>query len=319
MIETSNRRDARPRSRTGWTRQRLDARREEPPPRPGFDRARWGRRGATLGLVGLTAVTSWVVASISVWLVPVYVGAMVLIFAAPRKNPTKPADETEADESSSVEDPIAGESVEMNTGAVDDLDAEPSVPVAEIEAPAETPPKPRKRKVRARKSAKKGTDPAEIASELGRVTWVRVGPGKFVRSVVPVVEFVGPPAPETGPEPEPAPSADDPPPAPGLGSNEVPSQDPWMNPEGPETPAEDLGEAVGLVAEYGHESEFAGPDASETAAEDYDGAPPDFGESLEAAASDFEADRDEVGPSDPRQAEADTSRDFYLWSPPAQF
>lgn len=309
MIETSNRRDARPRSRTGWTRQRLDARPEAPPPpRFGFDRARWGRLGATLGLVGLTAVTSWVVASISVWLVPVYVGAMVLIFAAPRKNPTKPADETEAGESSSVEDPIAAEPIEMKTDAVDEPATEPPAP----EASAEAPPKPRKRRVRARKSAKKGADAAEIAAESGRVTWVRVGPGKFVRSVAPVVEFVGPPAPETEPEvaqePEPAPIADDPTPAPELGSDEEAGQDSWMNSEDP-APS----------VEYDHGSEIASPDASEIAVEEYDDAPSDFGESLQAAASDLEADHDEVEPAHPPQADTDNPRDFYPWPPPAQF
>jgi hypothetical protein len=45
------------------------------------------RLGKTLGMVmltGLLGLTSWVVASVSTWLVPVYVTVMVLIFVTPR-------------------------------------------------------------------------------------------------------------------------------------------------------------------------------------------------------------------------------------------
>ena len=39
-------------------------------------------------LAGLLGLTSWVVASVSTWLVPVYVTAMVFIFVSPRaENP----------------------------------------------------------------------------------------------------------------------------------------------------------------------------------------------------------------------------------------
>jgi len=284
LIETSNRRKTRPRLRAGQTRESLDARREEPPPRLDLDRARWRKLSGTLGLVGLTAVTSWVVSSISVWLVPVYVGAMVLIFAVPRTNRPKPARTDEPGESSPGEDPIASASVEVR------VNEEPPSPVAETEAADETPPKPRKRRVRARKSAKKGAEALNDASALGQVTWVRVGPGKFVRSVVPVAEFVGPPAPEAGsdasattatePEPEPAvepdvesvgeagagdrdglavpasveelslpqvesPSiADDSQPAPGPGPDGEPRQDLWMNQDDPASFDEALEEII---------------------------------------------------------------------------
>lgn len=198
MIETSNRRDSRPRFRAGRTRERLDAR-QEVSPRPGFDRPRWRKRAGALGLVGLTALTSWVVSSISVWLVPVYVGAMVLIFAVPRTNRPEPSRKDEPGEPSPSEDPPAPASVEGKTAAT----VEPPTPAVEAEAPDEPPkPKPRKRRVRARKTAKKGANAPDAAAS-GRVTWVRVGPGKFVRSVVPIAEFVGPPAPDSISDPEP--------------------------------------------------------------------------------------------------------------------
>ena len=38
-------------------------------------------------LAGLLGITSWVVASVSTWLVPVYVTAMVFIFVSPRVEP----------------------------------------------------------------------------------------------------------------------------------------------------------------------------------------------------------------------------------------
>ena len=155
--------------------------------------------------MGLTVVTSWVVSSISVWLVPVYVGAMVLIFAVPRTNRPESEREEPTDESgeaSPVEDPLVSSSAEVNEKAKADSPA----PAVEAEAPSEPPPpKPRKRRVRARRTAKKGANAPDDASTTGRVTWVKVGPGKFVRSVVPVAEFVGPPAPDS--------ISDEPPPA----------------------------------------------------------------------------------------------------------
>lgn len=319
MIETSNKRDARPRSRAGWTRQRLEARQEGPPPRPDNDRPRWGRLGTTLGLVGLTAVTSWVVASISVWLVPVYVGAMVLIFAAPRKDPPKPVDGTEAAEASPVEDAFASQSLEARTSESDEPAAEPPASVAETEAPAEAPPKPRKRRVRARKSAKKGTEAPEGASESGRVTWVRVGPGKFVRSIVPVAEVVGPPAPGSEPEPEaasplvdqsdapapePAPIADEPPPeaesAPELDPDGDASRQVWISSGDPE-PLDEVSEET-VSPDPPEAVPFAGLDVSETAAE-----PPILGESPGAVASDYEAPSFDPAPLHADEADGPTS------------
>lgn len=168
------------------------------------------RFSGAAGLAGLTAVTSWVVSSISVWLVPVYIGAMVLIFAVPRTNSPKPAREDEAGEPSPTEDPTASSFVDVEAPA--NVDKTTPAPAAEAEAeappaPEAAAPKPRKRRVRAKKTAKGVTTPDDALAS-GRVTWVRVGPGKFVRSVVPVAEFVGPPAPASIAEPQPQPPAD---------------------------------------------------------------------------------------------------------------
>ena len=62
-------------------RHRLD------PGAPAEEGTRPTRLGKTLGMVvlaGLLGLTSWVVASVSTWLVPVYVTAMALIFVIPR-------------------------------------------------------------------------------------------------------------------------------------------------------------------------------------------------------------------------------------------
>ena len=62
-------------------RHRLD------PGAPAEEGTRPTRLGKTLGMVvlaGLLGLTSWVIASVSTWLVPVYVTAMALIFVIPR-------------------------------------------------------------------------------------------------------------------------------------------------------------------------------------------------------------------------------------------
>jgi len=171
-------------------------------PRADFGRPRWRKLSGAAGLAGLTAVTSWVVSSISVWLVPVYIGAMVLIFAFPRTNDPNPAREDESGEPMPDEQPPASSSVESKEPAKVDAPSPTPSPAAEAATPTEAaPPKPRKRRVRAKKTAK-GATALDDSFTAGRVTWVRVGPGKFVRSVIPVAEFVGPPAPASIAEPQ---------------------------------------------------------------------------------------------------------------------
>ncbi|WP_337174952.1 hypothetical protein [Paludisphaera sp.] len=180
MNETSTQRHAWPRSRAD----RVADGRHAPPlvleqagsVRPGAGKA-WG----LIGLVILTAVTSLVVATISAWLVPVYMAAMVLIFAAPRsprpadeattprEAPPAPPEDAAPPRADGVEGGIVGEAPEV---VVD--------PPAPPEAVEPTPAKPRKRRAKAKRG--KAAQAAEaLASEP---TWIRVGPGKFVRADV---------------------------------------------------------------------------------------------------------------------------------------
>ena len=76
-----------PKVRSSTVSRRTPFRRHQEPGEPANAGARRAELVRTLGIVVLAALmglTSWVVASISTWLVPVYVTAMVLIFVMPR-------------------------------------------------------------------------------------------------------------------------------------------------------------------------------------------------------------------------------------------
>lgn len=159
------------------------------------NRPRSGNVPAVLGLVALTAVTSWVVARISVWLVPVYMSAMVLIFAAPRTNRPKAA--------ARVPEELA---TEPNEGAEptsdDDSRGTPSVPVeppTAVDAAAASP-KPRKRRGKGKRSTKAAAAATEADPTAAQVTWIRVGPGKFVRADAQDPETEGSPSPVSVPD-----------------------------------------------------------------------------------------------------------------------
>jgi len=169
--------------------------------------------GKTTGIITLAILigaTSWAVASLSTWLVPVYVTGMVLIFALPRpqpagsREPVNHAGEPGGRNRPEAEDrpggsnelgsaPVkgkggAGAKSRRNpaVGAAAPADLEdPNDPVEASAQPAELPTptaKPRKPRSRARKTAKAGTRP-ELESTTGTgATWIRVGPGKFIRA-----------------------------------------------------------------------------------------------------------------------------------------
>ena len=131
------------------------------------------------GLMALTGATSLVVATISVWLVPVYMAAMVLIFAAPR--PQKAVESASSLPSPDVFKPASPEVV---AGAVADeaAAAENVEPPAPVEPAAEpTSPKPRKKRGKGKRAAKAA---AQAEASSSQPTWIRVGPGKFVRADV---------------------------------------------------------------------------------------------------------------------------------------
>ncbi|HKI19139.1 MAG TPA: hypothetical protein VKA15_14730 [Isosphaeraceae bacterium] len=135
--------------------------------------------------------TAWAVASVSVWWVPAYLALMVLIFITPRGQ--RPwASATEA----SVESVGAG-SADLGWGLRVDRadgvdqhhpDAEPdSRPAANelTELSGSSPDSarsstamPRRGRVRARKAARTAAEPMPDSPP---VTWIQVGPGKFVR------------------------------------------------------------------------------------------------------------------------------------------
>ena len=76
-----------PKVRSSTASRRTPFRRHQEPGEPANAGARQAELVRTLGIVVLAALmglTSWVVASISTWLVPVYVTAMVLIFVIPQ-------------------------------------------------------------------------------------------------------------------------------------------------------------------------------------------------------------------------------------------
>jgi len=144
-----------------------------------------------LGLVALMGLTTWAVASISTWLVPAYLSLMVLILAAPRGKRASSASEPRAG-SSGVEVAELGRDPGTDRAAgVGDAypAAEPDsdLPAGEATEALTSRPdpagagtaKPRRGRVRARKTARSA---AESAPDSTSVTWIRVGPGKFVRA-----------------------------------------------------------------------------------------------------------------------------------------
>ncbi|WP_165227103.1 hypothetical protein [Aquisphaera insulae] len=170
--------------------------------------------GRTLGIVALAilmGLTSWVVASVSTWMVPAYVTAMVLIFAIPRA-PRRDGNQGEAPEArgdeaeppadlgrpvdvaerprrgrkassrsrtrASSEGMAPGEGTEDgNAGLrVDDPEAalDPATDPAEPTAA-----RPRRTRGRARRTARPGVEPVLAPAPA---TWIQVAPGKFVRA-----------------------------------------------------------------------------------------------------------------------------------------
>jgi hypothetical protein len=155
-----------------------------------------GRRLRTilvgLGIAVLTGLTTWAVASVSVWLVPVYLSLMVLTFAMPQAGRaelpvTEPSMGTSgADADASGQGP--GEDRVDGTGEPrPDAEPVPDIPAGEsAEAPTPQPDpagtaaaKPKRSRSRSRKTAKSAVEPVP---DVSSVTWIRVGPGKFVRA-----------------------------------------------------------------------------------------------------------------------------------------
>jgi hypothetical protein len=172
------------------------------------------------GLVGLLGATAYAVASVSAWLVPVYLLLVVVILTAPRgqrassrqKSPSphpsrlrgegdrlllrhalfpwrrRPASSSphRGDGARRADEGDLPPSTTGQPGHHPDEGSDPAGPSAEAESarlrldPAATAPaKPRRTRARTRKAAKPAAEPA---ADSNSVTWIRVGPGKYVRS-----------------------------------------------------------------------------------------------------------------------------------------
>jgi hypothetical protein len=143
----------------------------------------------TLGIIVLATLlglTSWVVASISTWLVPVYVTAIVLIFVLPGAEgargvvaagdgdkPASSSDDTSTAGGFRSHRPVASAPVSDEKG-----DAS-GASTSGIDIPSPEPAKPRRSRNRPRKAPRPEVDQTPGSTPTA---WIRVGPGKFVRA-----------------------------------------------------------------------------------------------------------------------------------------
>ncbi|MFO0889184.1 MAG: hypothetical protein U0790_08595 [Isosphaeraceae bacterium] len=240
-----------------------------------------------LTLAALMGITSWVVASLSTWLVPVYVTAMALIFAFPRSQ--HPRSSPRAQHEGQTLDPTThGEDGDARrgdeTGPVPPTTEkrqgkskgrrrspasapDPHPPAGEdaggsppLAGPPATPAKPRRGRNRGRKPARPGP-----RSELGppgptSTKWIRVGPGKFVRA------DTEEPSPASVVEPQTTPSTAEDVPAATQGPSEPvemfePAPPEASTPTPPSTPAAESIESQASTEDPGPSGEpFADPD-----------------------------------------------------------
>ena len=160
---------------------------------PGAARRRLGAVLAGSGLAALVGLTAWAVSFVSVWLVPAYLALMVVILAGPRGAPAGPAWKSGVDRAGVNDAELGRDSgTDRNAGADPLLPAGESDPVVPaggvVAAPTPDPDpglagtgsgKPRRSRARARKAVRTAVEPVPDSPP---VTWIRVGPGKFVRA-----------------------------------------------------------------------------------------------------------------------------------------
>jgi hypothetical protein len=153
-----------------------------------------------LGLVTLVVLTTGAVAWVSIWWVPAYLALMGLIFVTPkgyRQPPlaTEPgevsADEVVTDYTNNlrIDSAAEGESIHLGVVQISGLSVSELPPQAadlhtDFASSAVT--KPRRGRGRIRKVAKLAAEPL---SESTPATWIRVGPGKFIRADAHVQTF----------------------------------------------------------------------------------------------------------------------------------
>ncbi len=162
-------------------------RRHHEPGKPANAGARRAELVRILGIVVLAVLvglTSWVVASISTWLVPVYVTAMVLIFVIPQvqhlgePGPVGEPAGVSADRASEATSP-ASSGADSPGATTLGVDGSPEASATGAKPPGTPTPKRRRTRGQGRKPVKPGPEPAVTTSPAA---WIRIGPGKFVRA-----------------------------------------------------------------------------------------------------------------------------------------
>ncbi len=177
-----------PKVKSSTASRRTPFRRHHEPGEPATAGARRAELVRILGIVVLAALmglTSWVIASISTWLVPVYVTAMVLIFVlpqAPHLGEPEPAGEpagVSADRASEATSP-ASSGADSPGATTLEGDGSPEASATGAKPPGSPTPKRRRTRGQGRKPVKPGPEPAVTPSSPA--AWIRIGPGKFVRA-----------------------------------------------------------------------------------------------------------------------------------------
>jgi len=176
-----------PKVRSSTASRRTPLRRYHKPGEPADAGARRAELVRTLGIVVLAALmglTSWVVASISTWLVPVYVTAMVLIFVMPQVQhleEPEPASEPahmSAERASGASSPASSGPDSLGATTLE-VDGSPKASATGTKPPGFTTAKRRHTRARGRKPVKPGPVPIVATTPAA---WIRIGPGKFVRA-----------------------------------------------------------------------------------------------------------------------------------------
>jgi len=176
-----------PKVRSSTASRRTPLRRYHEPDEPANTGARRAVLVRTLGIVVLAALmglTSWVVASISTWLVPVYVTAMVLIFVMPQVQllgEPEPAGEpagVSADRAREATSPASSGAASPGATTLG-VDGSPEASATGAKPAGSPTPKRRRTRGQGRKPVKPGPEPAVTTSPAA---WIRIGPGKFVRA-----------------------------------------------------------------------------------------------------------------------------------------
>jgi hypothetical protein len=142
------------------------------------------------GLVALLGLTTWAVASVSIWLVPVYLVLMVLVLASPRRERTSSPWEPSAGSPAPTVVELAQNRTRDGVAGIRDAPPESEANSHELSGAVSVVPgshrdpagsaiaTPRRSRIQARKARKFAAEPS---ASLPGATWIRVGPGTFAR------------------------------------------------------------------------------------------------------------------------------------------